>query len=122
MKLRKLNKILIILSAITIFVGTLYVWGFEVSAAEIIGDDGIEEKRECQGDELEVGGLPVELDNHIEIVEQSPKEIVDFPEKETIIDGVEYKAGDKLNISEENLMNVTVTRQVLAGDVSDYLL
>lgn len=54
-------------------------------------------------------------------MEQQPKKIENFSEREDIAN-IEYKAGEKIYIEDEKVMNTPLARQVLAGEASDYLL
>ncbi|MDE7132222.1 MAG: hypothetical protein K2O65_10545 [Lachnospiraceae bacterium] len=93
---------------------------YEVHATE---NSWFEEENSEEKNQLdeEVSELSVEYNNEIEVVEQQPKSIENFSEREDIAN-IEYKAGEKIYIEDEKVMNTPLARQVLAGEASDYLL
>ncbi|MCI8570747.1 MAG: hypothetical protein HFI43_05015 [Lachnospiraceae bacterium] len=132
MVIKKISgKIAFLLSA-AIVIGSLYVNGLEVRATEAeltdteVSSDGNEEGlRVVEGDPEgpEKGELPIELlGDDVEILEQTPQRITDFPEMASTVSNAGYKVGDRLDVSEENIMDATVPYTVGAGTASDYLL
>ena len=125
------RKIAFLLSA-AIVIGSLYVNGLEVRATEAeltdteVSSDGNEEGlRVVEGDPEgpEKGELPIELlGDDVEILEQTPQRITDFPEMASTVSNAGYKVGDRLDVSEENIIYSTVPYTVGVGTASDYLL